>query len=251
VKSRLSIVSFIVLITFHCGLSAQSNSGINWKDEFAADYKNFYSWSGLSKLALGIGYAGFYANTSFDQEIQNCYNDYLKSRTTDNISKIVKPFGDGLITVPVYLMAIVIGELEKDTPIGSTIGAWGQRCSRSILVGAPPVLLLQVALGASRPNEGKNSHWHPFKDNNGVSGHSFMGSVPFLAAAKMTDNRFLKYPLYVGSTLTGLSRINDKKHYFSQAVLGWWIAFLAMNSVAGNKLIFAPSADGIGVLIYF
>jgi hypothetical protein len=72
-----------------------------------------------------------------------------------------------------------------------------------------------------------------------------------LTAAKMTDNPFLKYPLYVGSTLTGLSRINDNKHYFSQAVLGWWIAFLAVNSVAGKKVVFAPSTDGIGILVYF
>ena len=250
-KRIFLVISYIIIIAFPCILSAQLNNRCKWKDEFATDYKNFYSWNSLSKLALGIGYAGFYANTSFDQEIQNCYNDYIKSNATDNISKVFKPFGDGLITVPVYLMAILIGELEKDTPIGSTIGDWGQRCSRAILVGAPPVLLLQVVLGASRPEEGKGSHWHPFKDNNGVSGHSFMGSVPFLTAAKMTDNPFLKYPLYVGSTLTGLSRINDNKHYFSQAVLGWWIAFLAMNSVDGNKVVFAPSTDGIGILVYF
>ncbi len=229
----------------------QSNNSCKLKDQIISDYKNFYSLDNLWKLALGTAYAGFYANTSFDQEIQDFYQDYVKVSTTDDISKIVKPFGDGRITVPIYLTTVLVGELTKDTKVGSTIGGWGKRCSRTLLVGAPLVLTFQVVTGASRPAENNGSHWHPFKDNNGVSGHSFMGAVPFLTAAKMTDQRFLKYSLFVGSTLTGLSRINDNQHYFSQAFLGWWIAFLTANSVDMNKAVFVPSAEKIGVLICF
>ena len=250
-KKTCLIINFFIVIAFPCILSAQVNSLSKWKNDFASDYKHFYSLNNLAKLTLGIGFAGFYANTSFDQDIQNCFNDYFKSKTTDNISKVVKPFGDGLITVPVYLMAILIGELEKDTKVGSTIGNWGQGCSRAILVGAPPLLLLQVVLGASRPEDGNGSHWHPFKDNNGVSGHSFMGSVPFLTAAKMTNNHFFKYSLYAASTMTGLSRINDNKHYFSQFILGWWMGYLSVNSIEMKKIIIAPSANSIGVRVYF
>lgn len=240
------IFSLIFTMAIQCIASAQSRGFGKWKDDFASDYKNFYSLNNLAKLTLGIGFAGFYANTSFDEDIQDCYYDYIKSKATDNISKVVKPFGDGLITVPVYLMAILIGELEKDTKAGSTIGKWGQGCSRAILVGAPPVLIFQVVLGASRPSEGKGSHWHPFKDNNGVSGHSFMGSVPFLTAAKMTNNHFFKYTFYTASTLTGLSRINDNKHYFSQFILGWWMGYLSVNSVEhrGQEKIMIHPAIG-------
>lgn len=216
-----------------------------------SDYKNFYSPNNLWKFGLGIGYAGIHANTSFDREIQNFYVDYIKSGITDDISKVVKPFGDGRITVPIYLTAALLGELTKDTKIGSTIGEWGQESSRALLVGAPPVLLFQIALGASRPEEDKGSHWRPLKDNNGVSGHSFMGAVPFLAAAKMTDKKCLKYFLYWSSTLTGLSRINDNKHYFSQAILGWWIAYLSVNSIKSEQLILVPSTNSIGVNVYF
>lgn len=250
-KQSCIIFSLIIIIAVPCIASAQSNGFGKWKDDFASDYKKFYSWSSLSKLALAMGFAGFYANTSFDQDIQDCYNDCIKCKTTDNISKVVKPFGDGLITVPVYLMAILIGELEKDTKFGSMIGKWGQGCSRAILVGSPPVLIFQVILGASRPNEDNGSHWHPFKDNNGVSGHSFMGSVPFLTAAKMTKNHFFKYSFYAASTLTGLSRINDNKHYFSQFILGWWMGYLAVNSVDLKKVYFAPSSNGIGIIVSF
>ena len=245
------IISCIVIIAFPGFLAAQSTGDCKLKDKVISDYKNFYSPNNLWKLALGIGYAGFYANTSFDQEIQDFYNDYLKSSITDDISKVVKPFGDGRITVPIYLTAALIGELSKKSKFGSTIGEWGQRCSRSILVGAPPVLFLQVTLGASRPEEGRGSRWRPFKDNNGVSGHSFMGAVPFLTAAKMTNKRFLKCSFYLGSTLAGLSRINDNKHYFSHSVLGWWIAYLSVNSNQSEHLILLPSVTCIRVVYYF
>lgn len=248
-KKTIQII--ILIIAFPGFVSAQSKCGCKLVDQVIADYQNFYSKDNLWKLALGIGYAGFYANTSFDEEIQDFYNEYIKSTTTDDISKIVKPFGDGRITVPVYLTAVIIGELSKDTKIGATIGNWGQLCSRSLIVGAPPVLTLQILLGASRPEEGKGSRWRPFKDNNGVSGHSFMGAVPFLVAAKMTKKLLLKYPLYFASTFTGFSRINDNKHYFSQSFLGWWIAFLAVNSLDMNKIVLVPSTNGIGVMFCF
>ena len=113
------------------------------------------------------------------------------------------------------------------------------------------MLLLQRALGASRPDEA-GSHWQSFNDSNGVSGHSFMGAVPFLTAAEMIDNSYLKYTLYLGSTLAGLSRINDNDHYFSQAVLGWWIAYLSVNSTDRTdrrKVIISPALMDNGAKI--
>lgn len=113
------------------------------------------------------------------------------------------------------------------------------------------MLFLQNAIGASRPKE-DDSNWRPFNDNNGVSGHSFMGAVPFITAAKMADNTYLKYFFYLGSMLTGWSRINDNSHYFSQAALGWWMAYLAADcgekgDAEKKKVVIAPApvADGV------
>ena len=250
-KKTFQIIFIILILTIPGFISAQSKSSCKLKDQVIADYKNFYSLNNLWKFALGIGYAGFYANTSFDEEIEDFYREYIKSNTMYDISKIVKPFGNGRITAPVYLTAALIGELSKNSNFGSTIGEWGQRSSRALIIGAPPVLTLQILLGASRPDEGKGSRWRPFKDDNGVSGHSFMGAVPFLTAAKITQKLYLKYPLYFASTLTGISRINDNKHHFSQSLLGWWIAFLSVNSIDINEIALVPSANGIGVMINF
>jgi len=60
--------------------------------------------------------------------------------------------------------------------------------------------------GASRPSEG-DSKWRPLKDSNGLSGHAFIGAVPFITAAKMNDNPYIKTILYGFSVLPGLTRI--------------------------------------------
>ena len=253
-------VVFLVTVLLNLPYSAWAEQEIvgrigGIKDAVSEDYRNFYSGENLGKLAIGIGVAGALAATSADREIGNWYQGSLRSEETDNFLRVVKPFGNGMITVPVYLGAALLGELTKDTNLGSTTGEWGRRSLRTLLVGVPPMLFLQIALGASRPEE-DNSHWRPFNDNNGVSGHSFMGAVPFLTGAKMTDNSYLRYLLYLGSTLTGLSRINDDEHYFSQVALGWWIAYLASTSVnrtEKQKVIITPALihNGVGVRVTF
>ena len=104
--------------------------------------------------------------------------------------------------------------------------------SRAYFIGAPVLLVTQFATGGSRPKENiSESHWKPFDDNNGVSGHAFIGAVPFLTLAQMYDNSAIKYLAYAGSFLTAWSRINDDSHYFSQAALGWYLAYESVDAV--------------------
>jgi membrane-associated phospholipid phosphatase len=51
----------------------------------------------------------------------------------------------------------------------------------------------------------------------------------------MTEHRLLRSFLYAGSTLCGLSRINDDAHYPSQSAAGWWLAYLACRSVSETE----------------
>ena len=70
----------------------------------------------------------------------------------------------------------------------------------------------------------------------------------------MTDNPFLKYTLYGGSTLAAWSRIQDDQHYLSQVVLGLWTAYLSVRGVdateeKAGRVLFAPVIlpDGGGI----
>ena len=114
-------------------------------------------------------------------------------------------------------------------------------------------MIAQRLTGGSRPGEkDRDSRWLPFQDNNGVSGHSFMAALPFINAAKMTENRWLKAGFYSGSLLGPLSRINDDDHYPSQAALGWLMAYVAASAIdrteqASHAVQFAPYATRNGM----
>ena len=195
------------------------------------DYAEFYSATNMFYLGGGLAAGALLANTSADMDIRNWYQNDVRSGGTDKFAKSAKLFGEGAIACPVFIAASLTGLIGDDNPVTGVIGEWGNRSLRSVLVGGPPVLAFQLVLGSGRPREGVDSAWAPFKDNNGASGHTFIGAIPFLSAAEMVDNRVVKYLLYAGSTLTGLSRVNDDQHYTSQVLLGWWIAYLAETSV--------------------
>ena len=205
-----------------------------WK-RIKADHANYYSKESLLLLAGGFGVGAIMANTSLDGAIQDHFQTSVYSATSDDWIETLhaqKELGNGRYTLPVFASAWVAGKLFERVPMAGTAGEWGERSIRAVLVGTPPMLAMQYVTGASRPGEtSSNSMWKPFQDNNGVSGHSFMGAIPFLAAAKMTDKPLLKLAFYAGSTLAPLSRINDNHHYPSQALLGWWMAWIATNAV--------------------
>lgn len=193
------------------------------------DYESFYASDRLTRLGVGFGIGAIAANTNFDTSVQDWYQENIRSSGTDNFSKVVKTFGEGRYMIPFALLSASINYVDAESPIG----VWGVYTSRAYLVGAPAMLLMQVATGASRPGESNHgSKWRPFNDNNGVSGHAFMGAVPFLTLANMYgDNEVVKYLAYAASFATAWSRVNDNSHYLSQSSLGWYTAYESVNAV--------------------
>ena len=219
-----------------------------------SDHCNYYHCNTMAKLTGGLVLGSVLANTSMDQDVQDWYQQDVRSEETDNFAEFWKTFGEGHIFIPSYACLAVAGVFVEDWPVLGPVGDFGARTTRAYLVGAPPMLFMQFMLGASRPGEtNHSSHWMPFEDTNSVSGHAFIGAVPFITAAKMTDSFVLKSGLYACSTLTGYSRINDDCHYLSQVILGWWMAYLACEAIDQTELnqrgmTFMPiaSADSVG-----
>lgn len=255
-KKRIIVMVSAAMLCFSNTCMAQEESKnrlLALKDDIVADYKHFYSIKELTKLALGVGMSGILANTSADGDFRDWYRDEVRSSGTDDLSDAAEQIGDIVVVAPILIGASLLGEFTftKDTALGSIIGEWGMRSARALLVGSPSMVFLQYALGSSRPSEG-DSDWDPFHDNNSVSGHTFIGATPFIAAAQMSDNVYLKSLFYVASALPGASRINDDKHYLSQVILGWWLAYVAAESVEKteeDKIVITPVVlrDGGGV----
>ena len=215
-------------------------------------------------MALGVAIAAPLANTSADLSFRNWYQGHVRESWEDRYAYDVKYAGEYTYALPAYF-AIALGgralegldSLMGDDgswvgQVGEVTNQWGQRCIRAMAVGTPMVGLLQVGLGSTRPGLG-SSHWNPLNASHGVSGHAYVGSIPFLTAAAMTDSPFLKVPLFLGSFLAGWSRIHTDDHYLSQVALGWWMGYLAVRSVNETQeqertIEFLPgSSEGPGV----
>jgi hypothetical protein len=209
------------------------------------DYKNFYSCQSLVCLTAAFGAGALMANTGFDTTMQTAWQESVPPTDLGTFFSDCKPLGEGRYALPVFGVAAVTGIILEGHPTGDILGEWGSRSLRMFVVGAPPLYVLQLATGASRLVDGYGSQWHMFNDNNGVSGHAFIGAIPFLAAAEMVENPWAKGGLYVCSTFTGLSRMNDNAHYPSQVFLGWYLAFASSMAVNRTEIHF----DGMEVRV--
>ncbi len=228
------------------------NTGDRIIETVINDYKSFYSGDRLFRMGIGFGIGALYANTNIDHEIQNWYQDDIGSSTTDDMYDIFKEFGERQFLLPITAVAAALKFVETDSPIAN----WGAYSLRAYATGTPALLLMQRATGGSRPGETTHkSHWRLFDDDNGVSGHGYVGAVPFLTIARMNeDNKPVKYLAMLASTFTAWSRINDNAHYFSQAHLGWYLAYESVDAVfdadakrQGLTIIPVVSPDIFGV----
>jgi len=205
------------------------------------DYSRFYSASELVALSGGIGLAAVFAHVkiddqTIDENFQQWHHDHVGTHNARKFAYIAGELGNGRHFLPFYGVCVAAGESWPDSPTARVLGEWGDRSLRSFLVGAPVILALQYGLGAGRPEDKTNgSRWVPFHAENSASGHAFIGGINFLNAAMMTDNLPLKSALYVASVVPGWTRMIRHKHYFSQVMLGWWVAYLSTTAVAWTE----------------
>lgn len=213
----------------------EGNSQVTLWNRIVQDHRHYYDAQSFRLITGGFLIGAGIANTRLDQEIQDHFQTSVRGATSDEWAEFLhanKELGDGWYTLPLFATAWGIGSYYDPSGVGHVAARWGERSIRSFLVGAPPLILAQRFTGGSRPGEkDRGSRWLPFQDNNGVSGHAFMASLPFLNAAKMTENRWLKTALVAGSLLGPLSRVNDNAHYPSQVTLGWWMSYVATSAV--------------------
>jgi membrane-associated phospholipid phosphatase len=219
------------------------------------DQWNFYDVDTLAPLAISLGGAAILANSSTDREFAEWYQDKVFNDDTDKASSWVKWIGDGYYTLPAYAVLTALSLYPHEIPGLEPLETWGERSLRATVVGVLPLVFLQRAVGTGRPTRAvDNDRWDFWSYPNGVSGHTFIAAVPFLTAARMVDDPLLKAALYVGSGLTGWSRINDNDHYLSQVLVGWFLAYLSVEAVfdtddqsAHWELVPIPAQHGQGI----
>ncbi len=154
----------------------------------------------------------------------------IRSSASDWFAHLVKFWGERFWAAAWVLMAVVDACL-----CSNTISRWGRRNFEALCIGLPMLWTTQRVLGANRPlSENASPRWRPMQADNSASGHAFMAAVPWLVFARGLDHRIYSLLARAASVLTGWSRINDRKHYLSQVVLGWVIAWNAVEAVTGE-----------------
>jgi len=223
---RIGLGLVVLLLPLGHRCVAEDNGAISRGYEAVkTDFGNFYLDRGnLTRLGIGVAGAAVFANTGMDQYIRDKYQSSTRSHVTDQATKIFNISGSevALVLAPAYLGAYGVGKWLHNP----TMMEWATNSFRATIVGGPALLVLGAATGADRPDEG-DSNWGSYQNFHGVSGHTYFVAVPFITAAKMSENPYQKAILYGFSTFAGLSRINDDQHYFSQVALGWFLAYLS------------------------
>lgn len=228
-RNLIPTILFTVLLSFFssAGFSEEST----W-DNVKSDYNEFYSTDRFVRMGIVFAGGAVMANTDFDQDFQDDYQNKTRSPETDDYAVTAKLFGEGKLLIPFSIISAYASEYFSGSN-DTAMGKWGQLTARAYAVGGPTVLSAQWLTGASRPSDGRDqSEWKPFNNTNGVSGHAFIGTVPFITIAYMNDdNAFIKYSAYFASTLSAVSRVNDNQHYLSQAILGWYLGWESVDAI--------------------
>lgn len=206
--------------------------GSNFARDVRRDFCEYFQPESLIWLGDTFIVAGILANTGLDRAFARHWQDDIRSKFTNHLFLAPKHAGGlSYYYAPIYLISMGIGHLREHSLFGNLLYFWAYRSLRTFILGGLQQAFLTNALGGGRPNKHQDSKWQPFRYNTAVSGHAMYGAIPFITAAQMTDPFLGKFALYTLSVMPGLSRINDNKHYLSQVILGWSIAFLSAQAV--------------------
>jgi hypothetical protein len=207
-----------------------------WMRNLWEDQCNFYTWQNAAWIGLGIAVTAPLAETSANQRFRDWYqNRYGNNTQLNNAASYFYNLGLGQYVIPAAVAGGALSLwLEDYWSEADPIAEWFGRTLRAWATGAPTLLIVQFALGEGRPYE-YASAYHPLRYDNSASGHAFMGAIPFLTAAEMVDNPLLKGVLVAGSLLTPWCRIQDDAHYLSEVILGYWIAWRAVEAVTRTQ----------------
>jgi len=198
-----------------------ARTGRHWRRNYASR-RTFLRLGGALAAAAALAWSGA------DEAVEGWHTNRVRGPVSDRFAAWVKPWGERYWFVTWLLVAAVDAWVRTNA-----FTRWGRRNFEAMVVGLPTLWTLQRGLGANRPSSDDPSpRWRPLAADNAASGHAFIAAIPWLNLARRADDRILDAAARGGSVLTGWSRLNDRKHYLSQVILGWTIAYNAVDAVA-------------------
>ena len=165
-----------------------------------------------------------------DDEINDEFKDNRNS-TTDDFSDVFETFGSSAIVFPTLVGFYLYGQFGENEKIERT----ALLAAESLLVSSLFNSVLKVMMRRTRPFDGVSADTFDssFTGNNSFpSGHT----TTAFAIATVVANEYEKVPFiapisYGIATLTGLSRLNDQKHWASDVFFGAALGYFTSKTI--------------------
>ena len=187
-----------------------------------------------------------------DEEIRDGFED-SRSSTTDDVSEFFERFGNGAISIPALGAFYLYGYFGEDAKAERT----ALIAVESFLVTGLFTTVLKTVAGRHRPSTGDSAtSFDGFTTDHGSfpSGHtSTVFAIATVIANEYEDVPYIKPISYGIATMTGLSRINDEKHWASDVFFGAALGYFTSKTLLrlhsnkkGQHFTIYPRADRNG-----
>jgi membrane-associated phospholipid phosphatase len=197
----------------------------------AAHARAHYRRRNLLRWVVVSAGAAVLAHSGADERIERWHTERVRSRSTDALAERLHFFGERFWVLGWALVALIDARWRT-----TAFTRFGRRSFEALCIGLPSLWITQRVLGAARPRDLTHGpRYLPFADDNTASGHTFMAAIPLLTLARRTGTPAIKTVAYALSPLTGWSRLNDRAHYPSQVLLGYALAWAAVDTVAEER----------------
>ncbi|MZG52888.1 MAG: phosphatase PAP2 family protein [Nitrospinae bacterium] len=211
-----------------------------------------YRWDRTDWMTAGLvaGGTGFFIG--LDEDIKNFFDD-IRSSTTDDLANIFEPFGNGIVTIPALAGFYLFGHFDENYKAKRT----ALIATESFLITGLYTTILKVTLGRHRPSTGSSSTaFDGFTTDNKSfpSGHTSTAfAIATVVANEYEETPYIKPVSYGIATLTGLSRINDEKHWASDVFFGAALGYFVSKTILhlhenrkGKHFTIYPRVDNNG-----
>lgn len=179
-----------------------------------------------------------------DQPVQR-FMQRNRTQTTDDIADVFRQAGQAPVAILASGGLALAGIVVKDDHLRDD----GLRAGASLAVGAVAAEVLKFSLGRGRPASFTSAtDFRPFTSEHDTLGVESRGSFPsghtvvaFALATSLADDIHrlpASMALYAVAAGTGLSRLNDDRHWLSDVVGGVMIGVTSARLVSGRWRVF-------------
>lgn len=204
----------------------------NFKSDFGQVLVSPKNWKGRDLLnfsaVLGAGLLLY----AVDQDVFQWIQDHSSSSSED-ISKVITHFGDGVLLVGLIAALYASGEISDNNSLRKTallsLESW---LTTGIIVRG-----LKFVTGRARPWTGESCQsFHPFSTRSRFSsfpsGHASSAFAVATIVADQSKKAYIDILAYSLATLVAISRVHIDKHWASDVLVGSSIGYFIAKKIS-------------------